>query len=225
MRIQLSGIDILLKTCTTCAISKDLLNFNKKKTSSDGHRTQCKDCQSASNRMYAQLNKVAGAARLKNWRKNNPEAVKAQKSRQHAKNPTARKEYRQKAVATIRATARAWAQNNKDKVLAYGKKARQTQASKLNKARLQNLRRAIKLQATVAWDRELTNLIELEAYHLCSLRKSITGFRWEVDHIIPLQGEAVCGLHVWNNFACIPAYKNASKGNDFNGNIHTGFTI
>jgi hypothetical protein len=219
------AIDILLKTCTTCTISKDLLEFNKKKSSSDGHRTQCKVCQSVSNKQYAQLNRVAGAERLQNWRRSNPEAVKAQKSRQHANNPTARKEYRKRAIAITRVTAKVWAQNNKDKVLAYGKKARQTEASKLNKARLQNLRRAIKLQATVVWDSELTNLIEREAYHLCFLRKSVTGFRWEVDHIVPLQGEAVCGLHVWNNLACIPASKNASKSNNFNGNIPTGFTI
>ena len=34
-----------------------------------------------------------------------------------------------------------------------------------------------------------------------------------VDHIIPLKGNAVCGLHVWNNFAVIPKVDNLRKGN------------
>jgi hypothetical protein len=41
------------------------------------------------------------------------------------------------------------------------------------------------------------------------------GFPWHVDHIIPLQGEMVSGLHVPNNIQVIPWIDNVRKANSF----------
>ena len=54
-----------------------------------------------------------------------------------------------------------------------------------------------------------------EIYSLSRLRSELTGVEHEVDHIIPLINEVVCGLHVYNNLQVIPASLNRSKGNSF----------
>ncbi len=44
-----------------------------------------------------------------------------------------------------------------------------------------------------------------------------TGVEHEVDHIYPLQGETVCGLHVETNLQILTKTANRAKGNLFDG--------
>jgi len=73
-------------------------------------------------------------------------------------------------------------------------------------------------QARVYWDKDLTDFIYMEAHSLRKLRNKVTNIEWHVDHVIPLKGKNICGLHVWNNFAVIPKVENLRKGN--NHSVH-----
>lgn len=81
----------------------------------------------------------------------------------------------------------------------------------------ENSRRYVlkKLKATPKWLTEDDVWLMAQFYELAQLRSSITGILWHVDHIIPLRGKHVCGLHVPANLQVVPAVLNCSKGNRF----------
>jgi 5-methylcytosine-specific restriction endonuclease McrA len=92
-----------------------------------------------------------------------------------------------------------WKQNNNGLVIAHTAK-----------------RRAAKLQRTPSWLTDIHYERISNEYKLASLLTKITGSPWHVDHIIPLQGKLVSGLHVPSNLRAILGIKNVSKSNTYN---------
>jgi hypothetical protein len=75
--------------------------------------------------------------------------------------------------------------------------------------------RAAKLKRTPKWlNSEQLACIEKE-YSMAKKLEAITGDKYHVDHIIPLQGKFVSGLHVPWNLQVIEASENKSKGNSY----------
>lgn len=75
--------------------------------------------------------------------------------------------------------------------------------------------RASKLQRTPAW---LTNFDKLKIKCLYSVAAMLTRENnepWHVDHVIPLQGKLVSGLHVPSNMQVLRGVDNISKHNNF----------
>ena len=71
-------------------------------------------------------------------------------------------------------------------------------------------RRASKLKATPAWaDKEAIK----SWYTLSKMFNKTFGEPHHVDHIVPLQGKNICGLHVEYNLQILTATENFSKGN------------
>lgn len=73
--------------------------------------------------------------------------------------------------------------------------------------------RASKLQATPNWLTEEDKEWISWFYKQAAKMEEVTGLKFHVDHIEPLNGKDVCGLHVPQNLQVIPAEENMSKGN------------
>lgn len=88
---------------------------------------------------------------------------------------------------------------------------RSLEEKKLRARQKANLRCGRAKQAR--WQDELTQLVSYEAHDLRKLRNKLTNIEWHVDHILPLKGKNICGLHIWNNLQVIPKIENLKKGN------------
>ena len=92
---------------------------------------------------------------------------------------------------------------------------RYREKNKAIRAKLQMNRKSAKLLRTPLWLTEFDRLKIQCYYQVAAMRTRESGQNWHVDHIIPLQGKNVCGLHVPSNLQIIPAIENMRKNNHF----------
>lgn len=81
-------------------------------------------------------------------------------------------------------------------------------------------RQLAKAAATPAWLTQRDKRKATEIYAAAALLQELTGSQYDVDHIVPLQSEIVCGLHVWWNLQAIPQSLNAQKRNVFDPSLY-----
>lgn len=74
-------------------------------------------------------------------------------------------------------------------------------------------RRASKLNATPGWLTEHHQQELRDMYWLAKDLGRVSESTYEVDHIVPLRGEGVCGLHVPWNLQILPQDLNRRKSN------------
>lgn len=74
-------------------------------------------------------------------------------------------------------------------------------------------RRAQKKNAIPSWSTKEDIKSIASLYSISRERTDNTGVAHVVDHIIPLQGREVCGLHTTTNLRVITAEENAAKSN------------
>lgn len=157
----------------------------------------CVDCASATTKAWQDANPDRLKLASQRWYSANPEKSRQKTRAWHEanreKSREASRNYRAANAEKMRHLDRAWAAANPEKKNAINAK-----------------RRAAKHNATPAW----ADIDEILSFYEEAARlTAATGIDHHVDHIVPLQGGTVCGLHVTWNLRVIPARENLAKKN------------
>jgi hypothetical protein len=189
-----------MKLCASCKAKKSLSEFYKRKDSPDGYRNDCKDCRKASS--------------LKNHYENQ-EQRKARFKADHAKRVLENPNFYVETYARYResslATAKQYYQDHIEE-----RKSKQRLWSKTNRGIANALGRRYKLKKAKATPLWLTpeQLYNMQCtYKVAAQLSETSSQKWHVDHIVPIRGKDVCGLHVPWNLQVLPAKMNMQKGN------------
>lgn len=138
----------------------------------------------------------------------NAEAIKEKRRAAYAANREKEKEAAKHRSAEWRAN-----NPNHDGIKKAKKKWKQANTAKVLAATIK--RRAAKIRRTPAWLSVDDFWLIEQAYELAAMRTKLFGFSWHVDHVIPLQGRLVSGLHVPENLQVIPGVLNMTKANKY----------
>ena len=124
-----------------------------------------------------------------------------------------RKKRYERSRALVLAQQKLYREQNTERIKLRNKKYR-SENSALGAAKTARYR-AAQAQRTPKWLTEDDLWLIEQAYELAALRTKALGFIWDVDHVVPLRGKLVSGLHTPNNLRVIPASTNRSKRNTF----------
>jgi hypothetical protein len=103
-----------------------------------------------------------------------------------------------------------WYTNNRDKRLKYLANWKKENPDKHCSS--QARRRAKKLERMLKWGKQELKLEIDNWYRRAKLATIFMGESYQVDHVIPLQGKTVSGLHVPWNLTILTASENRKKG-------------
>lgn len=195
-----------MKKCSRCKKTKELSEFNQHKGRKDGLQHRCKTCL----REYRLKNKSRLTEANKEYYQNNREKVLKQKKIYTSQNKEKRKIYLKKNKEMLDIQRNVYTEENKEKIAQKGKEYRKNNPDKITAIGAK--RRATKKDATPEWYEK--DKIEV-LYEKARWLESLTGLKYHVDHIIPLQGKNVSGLHCWANLQILEASINIKKGNKF----------
>ena len=179
-----------MRTCKHCSTPEGSTNWPK------GKGLVCLKCKALNSAEYRTNNLQACREAVRVWHATHKDSQRIKhrewKRKNRAKCTAATNAWKAKNFEKWQQINKNWKLSNYAKVLADGAAYR-----------------AAKLQRTVAW----ADAKKIKAIYAKAIAKTKkTGIPHHVDHIVPIKGKLVSGLHVENNLQILKAYDNLSKG-------------
>jgi len=171
--------------CVVGDVEQPLSEFYKQARNKDGHWHTCKSCDRERLRESYQKDRDRILEKTKAYGKAN----------RHITRKASKKYYYKNREAAIQRKLD-WCKNNPEKAAATAAEYR-----------------ARKNKATPAWLSEEHKEQILTVYEHARECEVLTGDKYHVDHIVPLKGENISGLHVPWNLQVLPADLNIAKSN------------
>lgn len=215
------------QVCKICKENKPISEYHKNR---EKHLKICRICRSKKRKSeYATDEdlRIKTQEKQRNYNADNSEKIKAynkayyennkdsviEKVALHYKNNKHRiKEYQQNNRESINTQRRVYIKKNFQKIKNVQDAWRKANRHKLSKN--QSKRVAAQRQAIPSWSNtEWEQFAIEEVYELCKLRTSMLGITFNVDHIVPIASDKVCGLHCFDNLRILERIENISKGN------------
>jgi len=155
-------------------------------------------------RQWVASNKEKAEEASRKYKTENREALLGKRRKQYADNPGPHrdrvKEYAAKNPDAVKERQRVWYENNRAHIAEYV-------ASNKDKYNCYAAARRVRCKLPISPAEQA----EIEGMYLfCKIFP-----KFEVDHIIPLKGKMVSGLHVLSNLQILPKEENRRKANKF----------
>jgi len=195
------------KTCTKCKETKTVDLFYKRSDLPGKYTSHCRACKRAHDNAHNALpeTKFKRSEHLKKIR-STPEYKAKEYEYKYTYNRLPEVKEAKKLKQRIRRLDPNVVKQERLRDAEYAKANPEKFAMKTRK------RKVAKLQRTPFW-LNAGQEFEMECiYKYCAALRSV-GLDYEVDHMVPLQGKTVSGLHVPWNLQILTASENAAKGN------------
>lgn len=204
-----------MKVCCKCKKTKELDEYHRNKRTKDGRVSRCKECANEYFRKHSKTQTFKDTT--KRYRKSEKGKTTIKKYEKEYNKTEKRKGYRKRYRQRPEQKTRI-AENNKEffsseKGREYMKEYRKKPEQKARSNYNVGLRRARKKQACPNWLTEEQKKEMKCMYIECQNISLETGISHHVDHILPLKGKTVSGLHVPWNLRIITAKENTFKNN------------
>lgn len=210
-----------MKTCNHCGETKPASEFYANRGMADGRLKQCKVCTRASQKARAAANREAYLAKKRRDYERHKEkrqaAMKARYEREKDRILAQQREYashrRSTAPDAVLAREARYRADNRERLRETAARWRENNRGVYRARHAAD--KAARSKRTMPW----ADAVAIATFYETAARVSqCTGIEHHVDHVIPLRGKKVSGLHVPLNLRVLPGALNVRKNNRFEVN-------